>query len=151
MLQETTKLLKRTFPSHFLPRLNDGQAKELRSVITNKAVDIAYDLTKIYNSICDSELNVGLKFLKEDFCTFQKNLFELCKLSNEQKTSALVSTIYSELEFFIDSLEQLDYSRRNCVLFQGIANNAASLLFNFKKSQYKKLLDDLTQLKQSIA
>lgn len=143
--------MKYTLPTHFLPRLNDEQARELRRVTASKAVDIGYDLSKIYNAICDTELNVGYKFLEEDFGTFQKNLLELFKLSKDSNTLALVYIIYSELESLCGSLKQLEYSRRNCVLLQGIVNQAASLLYKYKRSQYKKLLDDVAQLKQSIA
>lgn len=144
-------MVKYNFPSTFLPSFNDEQANELRRVMSSRAVDIGYDLSKIYNAITDTELKVGFKFLEEDFGTIQKNLFELCKLSNEQKTATLVSVIYSELAFLSDSLKQLEYSRRNCLLLKGIVSHAAALLFEFKESQYKELLDDLAQLKQSIA
>lgn len=144
-------MVKNSFPSHFLPRLNDEQANELRHVIASRVVDINADLSDFKRAAYGDELNRVVKRLEADYADFKKNFFELCKTTNEQKTATLVSVLYSQFAEIDGAIERLDDCRRNPVLFQLVVNYAASLLYRFKKSKYNELIGYVSELKQRIA
>lgn len=144
-------MVKNSSPSHFLPRLNDEQANELRRVIASRVVDINADLSDFKRAAYGDELNRVVKRLEADYADFQKNFFELCKLTNEQKTATLVSSIWACFAEIDGTIERLDDSRKNPVLFQLIVNYSAALLYKFKKSQYNELIGYVSELKQRIA
>lgn len=144
-------MVKYSFPSHFLPRLNDEQQRELRHVIASRVVDINADLSDFNRAAYGEELNRVVKRLEADYADFQKNFFELCKTTNEQKTATLVSSIWACFSEIDGVIERLDDSRKNPVLFQLVVNYAASLLYRFKKSKYNELVGYVSELKQRIA
>ena len=144
-------MVKYNFPSHFLPRLDDEQAKLLRRDISIIVEHINTDLAEFVESSSWEDFRRVDNQLKEHYGEFQKNFLELRMYMNEQKTAALVSVINSQFVEIDGVLGELGNGWTNWRLFKSTVNNAASLLFRFKKSQYKKLLDEVQQLKQRIA
>ena len=144
-------MVKNSFPSHFLPRLDDEQAKLLRRDISTIVEHINTDLAEFVESSSWEDFRRVDNQLKEHFGEFQKKFFEIRMYMNEPKTETLVRVVNSQFVKIDGVLGVLGNGWTNWRLFKSIVNNAASLLFRFKKSQYKKLLDEVQELKQRIA
>lgn len=122
----------------------------LRRDISTIVEHINADLAEFVESSSWEDFRRVDNQLKEHYGEFQKKFFKLCMYMNEQKTATLVSVVNSQFVEIDGVLGVLGNGWTNWRLFKSIVNTASSLLFRFKKSQYKKLIDDVAQLKQRI-
>lgn len=148
MLPETKMLLKRTFPSHFLPRLSNPEQKAIRKEITNRVIGINNSSNNLTHGTWEEERRKNQERFALNFEEFQKGLSKLHKTIYDQRTSTLVSTIYWDLALIGDVKEYLRAIDTNYELLRSIVNKAASLLYSFKKSEYKRFINELSMLKQ---
>ena len=139
------------FPSEFTPQLDGKKQAELRQEIADIALDINwYSHNLKYSSYFDD-----IKFEKGRICcafyAIQRKASKLCKTTDEQNTTALVSHISSELSLLGDVKKYLDANYKNYELIRRIVNYASGLLFHFKEHEYNLFNDYMSQLKQRIA
>ena len=144
-------MVKINLPSHFIPRLNSDEQKDIRQEITNRALDINIYKTTIDRTGHYDEWRRATNSICEAFSVIQDKAGELCLTTDERKTATLTSTIYSELALLGDVRTYLDANDKNYELLRRIVNYASSLLYGFKKSNYNLFCDYVSQLKQSIA
>ena len=142
---------KINLPSHFIPRLNSDEQKDIRQEITNRALDINIYKTTIDRTGHYNERKFATDRICEAFSVIQNKAGALCLMTDERKTATLTSTIYSEFALLDDVRKYLDANDKNYELIRRIVNYASSLLYGFKKSEYNLFMDYMTQLKQSIA
>ena len=138
-------------PSHFIPRLNSEEQKDIRQEIADRALDINFYKTTIDRTGHYDERRRATNSICEAFSVIQDKAGELCLTTDERKTATLTSTIYSELALLGDVRTYLDANDKNYELLRRIVNYASSLLYGFKKSEYNLFCDYMSQLKQSIA
>ena len=143
-------MVKINLPSHFIPRLNSDEQKDIRQEITNRALDINIYKTTIDRTGHYDEWRRATNSICEAFSVIQDKAGELCLTTDERKTATLTSTIYSELALLGDVRTYLDANDKNYELLRRIVNYASSLLYGFKKSNYNLFCDYVSQLKQSI-
>ena len=144
-------MVKINLPSHFIPRLNSDEQKDIRQEITNRALDINIYKTTIDRTGHYNERKFATDRICEAFSVIQNKAGALCLMTDERKTATLTSTIYSEFALLDDVRKYLDANDKNYELIRRIVNYASSLLYGFKKSEYNLFMDYMTQLKQSIA
>ena len=144
-------MVKINLPSHFIPRLNSDEQKDIRQEITNRALDINIYKTTIDRTGHYNERKFATDRICEAFSVIQNKAYALCLTTDERKTATLTSTIYSEFALLGDVRKYLDANDKNYELIRRIVNYASSLLYGFKKSEYNLFMDYMTQLKQSIA
>ena len=143
-------MVKINLPSHFIPRLNSDEQKDIRQEITNRALDINLYKTTIDRTGHYNERKFATDRICEAFSVIQDKAGALCLTTDERKTATLTSTIYSEFAQLDDVRKYLDANDKNYELIRRIVNYASSLLYGFKKSQYNLFIDYMTQLKQNI-
>ena len=143
-------MVKINLPSHFIPRLNSDEQKDIRQEITNRALDINFYKTTIDRTGHYDEWRRATNSICEAFSAIQDKAGELCLTTDERKTATLTSTIYSELVLLGDIRMYLDANDKNYELLRRVVNYASSLLYGFKKSNYNLFCDYVSQLKQSI-
>ena len=153
MLPETTMLLKRTFPSHFLPEIGTRYEKELRD-------NMAKEVLRITRAAINIEKNWETGDFGEDYdeiywaCVgLQK---KIDKLEEDQKgagdnTQILVRAIWSVINRLWGVNEYLRADKTSYKLVRSIAYLSVHLLYGFKKSDYKLLLENVSKLEQILA
>lgn len=144
-------MVKINLPSHFLPRLSNPEQKAIRKEITDRALGINDGSNNLAFGSFEDERKKAKERFALNFEEFLKGLSKLHKAIYDQKTSTLVSTIYWDLALIGDVKEYLCAIDTNYELLRSIVNNAAGLLYRFKKSEYKRFIDELSILKQRIA
>ena len=144
-------MVKINLPSHFIPRLNSDEQKDIRQEITNRALDINIYKTTIDRTGHYNERKFATDRICEAFSVIQNKAGALCLTTDERKTATLTSTIYSEFALLDDVRKYLDANDKNYELIRRIVNYASSLLFEFKEYEYNLFNDYMSQLKQSIA
>ena len=143
-------MVKINLPSHFLPRLSNPEQKAIRKEITDRVLGINDDSNNLTLGTWEEERRKNKERLALNFEEFLKGLSKLHKTIHDQKTSTLVSTIYWDLALIGDVKEYLRAIDTNYELLRSIVNNAAGLLYRFKKSEYKRFINELSILKQRI-
>ena len=141
-------MVKINLPSHFLPRISSLEQKAIRKEITDRALGINGGLDNLTFGSFEDEREKAKERFALNFEEFLKGLSKLHKTIYDQKTSTLVSTIYWDLALIGDVKEYLCAIDTNYELLRSIVNNAAGLLYRFKKSEYKRLVNELSILKQ---
>lgn len=144
-------MVTNNLPSHFLPRLSNPEQKAIRKEITDRALGINGGSNNLTFGSFEDERKKAKERFALNFEEFLKGLSKLHKTIHDQKTSTLVSTIYWDLALIGDVKEYLCSIDTNYELLRSIVNNAAGLLYRFKKSEYKRFIDELSILKQRIA
>ena len=144
-------MVKINLPSHFIPRLNSDEQKDIRQEITNRALDINIYKTTIDRTGHYNERKFATDRICEAFSVIQNKAGALCLTTDERKTATLTSTIYSEFALLDDVRKYLDANDKNYELIRRIVNYASSLLYGFKKSEYNLFRKKMKKLKQSIA
>lgn len=144
-------MVKINLPSHFIPRLNSEEQKDIRQEIANRALDINIYKTTIDRTGHYNERKFATDRICEAFSVIQNKAGALCLTTDERKTATLTSIIYSEFALLDDVRKYLDANDKNYELLRRIVNYASSLLYGFKKSDYNLFCDYMSQLKQSIA
>ena len=144
-------MVKINLPSHFLPRLSNPEQKAIRKEITDRVLGINGGSNNLTFGSFEDERKKAKERFALNFEEFLKGLSKLHKTIYDQKTSTLVSTIYWDLALIGDVKEYLCALDTNYELLRSIVNNAAGLLYRFKKSEYKRFIDELSMLKQRIA
>lgn len=144
-------MVKTNLPSHFLPRLLNPEQKAIRKEITDRVLGINNGSINLTTGTWEEERREKKERFALNFDEFLKGLSKLHKTINDQKTSTLVSTIYWDLVLIGDVKKYLCAIDTNYELLRSIVNNAAGLLYRFKKSEYKRFIDELSILKQRIA
>ena len=153
MLPETTMILKRTFPSHFLPEIDTGYQRELRD-------KMAKDVLRITRAAINIEKNWETGNFGEDYdeiywaCVgLQK---KIDKLEDDNKgardnTQTLVRAMWSVINCLFNVNEYLRADKTAYKLVRSIAYLSVHLLYGFKKSDYKLLLENVSKLEQILA
>lgn len=151
MLPETTTLLKRTFPSHFLPEINTRYQKELRD-------KMAKDVLRITRAAINIEKNWETGDFGEDFdeiywaCVgLQKKIDKLEEDVEGEKTRSLVRAMCNVINCLWGVNEYLIADKTSYKLVRSIAYLSVHLLYGFKKSDYKLLLGNVSKLEQILA
>ena len=153
MLPETTMILKRTFPSHFLPKIDTLYQKELRD-------KMAKDVLRITRAAINIEKNWKTGDFGDDYneiywacVSLQKRIDEL---EDDHKgagdnTETLVRAMWSVINCLWGVNEYLNADKTSYKLVRSIAYLSVHLLYGFKKSDYKLLLENVSKLKQILA
>ena len=151
MLPETTMILKRTFPSHFLPEIDTRYQRELRD-------KMAKDVLRITSAAINIEKNWETGDFGEDFdeiywaCVgLQKKIDKLEEDVGGKNTRTLVHTMRSVINCLYNVNEYLYTDNTSYKLVRSIAYLSVHLLYGFKKSDYKLLLENVSKLKQILA
>ena len=151
MLPETTMILKRTFPSHFLPEIDTRYQRELRD-------KMAKDVLRITSAAINIEKNWETGDFGEDFdeiywaCVgLQKKIDKLEEDVGGENTRTLVRTMCSVMNCMYNVNEYLHVDNTSYRLVRSIAYLSVHLLYGFKKSDYKLLLENVSKLKQILA
>ena len=144
-------MVKINLPSHFLPRLSNPEQKAIRKEITDRVLGINDGSNNLTLGTWEEERRKNKERFALNFEEFLKGLSNLHKTIYDQKTSTLVSIIYWDLALIGDVKEYLYAIDTNYELLKSIVNNASGLLYRFKKSEYKRFVDELSILKQRIA
>ena len=151
MLPETTMILKRTFPSHFLPEIDTRYERELRD-------KMAKDVLRITRAAINIEKNQETGDFGEDFdeiywaCVDLKRKID--KLEEDvggKNTRTLVRAMCSVINCLFSVNEYLRADNTSYRLVRSIAYMSVHLLYGFKKSDYKLLLENVSKLKQILA
>ena len=151
MLPETTTLLKRTFPSHFLPEIDTRYQRELRD-------KMAKYVLRITRAAINIEKNWETGDFGEDFdeiywaCVgLQKRIDELEEDVGDENTRTMVRAIWSVIICLYNVNEYLHADKTSYKLVRSIAYLSVHLLYGFKRSDYKLLLENLSKLEQILA
>ena len=151
MLPETTKLLKRTFPSHFLPEIDTRYQRELRD-------KMAKDVLRITRAAINIEKNQDTGDFGEDFdeiywaCVgLQKKIDKLEEDVGGENTRTLARAMCSVMNCLYNVNEYLRVDNTSYRLVRSIAYLSVHLLYGFKKSDYKILLENVSKLKQILS
>lgn len=153
MLPETKTLLKRTFPSHFLPDISTRYQKELRD-------NMAKDVLRITRAAINIEKNWETGNFGEDY----SEIYWACvglqkkidKLEDDRKgagdnTQTLVRAMWSVINCLFNVNEYLRADKTSYKLVRSIAYMSVHLLYGFKRSDYKLLLENVSKLEQILA
>ena len=153
MLPETTMILKRTFPSHFLPKIDTRYQRELRDKMTKDVLRITR-----------AAINIEKNWKTGDFGDDYNEIYLACvglqkkidKLEEDNKgvgdnTQTLVRAMWSVINCLFNVNEYLRADKTSYKLVRSIAYLSVHLLYHFKKSDYKLLLDNVSKLKQILA
>ena len=153
MLPETTMLLKRTFPSHFLPEIDTRYQRELRD-------KMAKDVLRITRAAINIEKNWEKGDCGEDF----NEIYWACvglqkkidKLEEDHKgagdnTQTLVRAMWSVINCLLNVNEYLRADKTSYKLVRSIAYFSVHLLYGFKKSDYKLLLENVSKLERILS
>ena len=143
-------MVKINLPSEFEPQLNSKKQQKLRQEIADIALDINHYSHNLKWSSYLKDINFEKGRISCAFYAIQNKAAKLCKTTDEQNTTTLVSYISSELSMIGDVRKYLDANYKNYELIRRIVNYASSLLYGFKKSNYNLFCDYVSQLKQSI-
>ena len=150
MLPETTMILKRTFPSHFLPEIDTRYERELRD-------KMAKDVLRITRAAINIEKNQATGDFGEDFdeiywaCVGLKRKID--KLEEDvggKNTRTLVRAMCSVINCLFSVNEYLRADNTSYRLVRSIAYMSVHLLYGFKKSDYKLLLENVSKLEQIL-
>ena len=151
MLPETAMLLKRTFPSHFLPEINTRYQKELRD-------NMAKDVLSITRASINIEKNLETDNFGKDYdeiywaCVgLQKKINKLEEDVGDEKTRTLVRAMWGIINSLWGVNEYLRADNTSYKLVRSIAYLSVHLLYGFKKSDYKLLLENVSKLEQILA
>ena len=106
-------MVKINLPSHFIPRLNSDEQKDIRQEITNRALDINIYKTTIDRTGHYNERKFATDRICEAFSVIQNKAGALCLTTDERKTATLTSTIYSEFALLDDIRKYLDANDKN--------------------------------------
>lgn len=153
MLPETKKILKRTFPSHFLPEIDTRYQRELRD-------KMAKDVLRITSAA----INIEKNWETGDFGEYFDDIYWACvglqkkfdKLEDDHKgagdnTQTLVRAMWSITNCLSSVNEYLRVDNTSYRLVRSIAYLSVHLLYGFKKSDYKLLLENMSKLEQILA
>lgn len=151
MLPETAMLLKRTFPSHFLPEINTRYQRELRD-------KMAKDVLRITRAAINIEKNWETGDFGKDYdeiywaCVgLQKKIDKLEEDVGDEKTRTLVRAMWGIINSLWGVNEYLRADNTSYKLVRSIAYLSVHLLYGFKKSDYKLLLENVSKLEQILA
>ena len=151
MLPETAMLLKRTFPSHFLPEINTRYQRELRD-------NMAKDVLRITRAAINIEKNWETGDFGKDYdemywaCVgLQKKIDKLEEDVEDEKTRTLVRAMWGIVNSLWGVNEYLRADNTSYKLVRSIAYLSVHLLYGFKKSDYKLLLENVSKLEQILA
>ena len=144
-------LLKRTFPSHYLPKFTMDYTKKLREQLVK-------DVLRINSAAANIEKNWDTGDFGEDFeeincacIAIEHKLDKIEEHTADEKTRALVWEIWRQFGHTWHVTEYLYADKTSYKLVRSIANLSAHLLYNFKRSDYKLLLENVSKLKQILA
>ena len=153
MLPETKTILKRTFPSHFLPEIDTRYQRELRNKMTK-------DVLRITSSV----INIEKNWETGDFGQYFDEIYWACvglqkkfdELEDDHKgagdnTQTLVRAMCSVINCLYNVNEYLYADKTSYKLVRSIAYMSVHLLYGFKKSDYKLLLENVYKLEQILA
>ena len=150
MLPETAMLLKRTFPSHFLPEINTRHQRELRD-------NMAKDVLRITSAAINIEKNWETGDFGKDYdeiywaCVgLQKKIDKLEEDVGDEKTRTLVRAMWGIINSLWGVNEYLRADNTSYKLVRSIAYLSVHLLYGFKKSDYKLLLENVSKLEQIL-
>lgn len=150
MLPETAMLLKRTFPSHFLPEINTRYQRELRD-------KMAKDVLSITRASINIEKNWETGDFGKDYdeiywaCVgLQKKIDKLEEDVEDEKTRTLVRAMWGIVNSLWGVNEYLRADNTSYKLVRSIAYLSVHLLYGFKKSDYKLLLENVSKLEQIL-
>lgn len=152
MLPETTMILKRTFPSHFLPDISTLYQRDIRG---NMAKDVL--------RITRAAINIEKNWETGNFCEDFNEIYWACvglqkkidKLEDDHRgacdnTETLVRAMWSVINCLFNVNEYLHADNTSYKLVRSIAYLSVHLLYHFKKSDYKLLLDNVSKLEQIL-
>ena len=153
MLPKTTTLLKRTSPSHFLPEIDTRYQRELRD-------NMAKDVLRITRAAINIERNWETGDFGKDYdeiywaCVGLQKKFD--KLEDDHKgagdnTQTLVRAMCSVINCLYNVNEYLYADNTSYKLVRSIAYMSIHLLYGFKRSDYKLLLENVSKLEQILA
>lgn len=137
-------------PSHFLPKLTTNYQRYFTKKITQAVLRINSNTTNIERAKTEIERIEAYFCIHYDFIGIQNILLKLTNSTDDKKTSTLVSSIWTELDELKAPMYYLRANNTNYQLIKSIANNISGLLYNFKKSNYKRLFETINELKQTI-
>ena len=150
MLPETAMILKRTFPSHFLPEINTRYQRELRD-------NMAKDVLSITRASINIEKNLETGDFGKDYdeiywaCVgLQKKIDKLEEDVGDEKTRTLVRAMWGIVNSLWGVNEYLRADNTSYKLVRSIAYLSVHLLYGFKKSDYKLLLENVSKLEQIL-
>lgn len=150
MLPETAMLLKRTFPSHFLPEINTRYQREMRD-------NMAKDVLRITRAAINIEKNWETGDFGKDYdeiywaCVgLQKKIDKLEEDVGDEKTRTLVRAMCGIINSLWGVNEYLRADNTSYKLVRSIAYLSVHLLYRFKKSDYKLLLENVSKLEQIL-
>ena len=151
MLPETTMLLKRTFPSHFLPEIDTRYLRELRD-------KMAKDVLRITRAAINIEKNWEIGDFDKDYdeiywaCVgLQKKIDKLEEDVVGENTRTLARAMCSVINCLYNVNEYLYADNTSYKLVRSIAYMSVHLLYGFKRSDYKLLLENVSKLEQILA
>ena len=148
MLPETTMLLKRTFPSHFLPEIDTRYQRELRDKMSKDVLRITRAAINIEKNWETGDFG---KDYAEIYCAcvgLQKKIDKLEEDVAGEKTQTLVRAMWSVINRLLGVNEYLRADNTSYKLVRSIAYLSVHLLYGFKKSDYKLLLENVSKLEQ---
>ena len=151
MLPETKTLLKRTFPSHFLPEIDTRYQRELRD-------KMAKDVLRITRAAINIEKNWETGDFGKDYdeiywaCVgLQKKIDKLEEDVGGENTRTLVRAMWNIINCLFNVNEYLRVDNTSYRLVRSIAYLSVHLLYGFKKSDYKLILENVSKLEQILA
>ncbi len=137
-------------PSHFLPKLTTDYQRYYTKKITQAVLRINSNTDNIERSKTEIERIEACFCIDCDFIGIQNILLSLINSTDDKNTSTLISSIWTELGELKAPMYYLRANNTNYQLIKSIANNISGLLYNFKKSNYKRLFETINELKQTI-
>ena len=144
-------LLKRSYPSHFLPKFTMDYTKKLRE-------QLAKDVLRINSAAANIEKNWETENFGDDFeeinwacIAIEHKLDKLEEHTADEKTRALIWEIWRQFGKTWHVTDYLYADKTSYKLVRSIAYLSVHLLYGFKKSDYKLLLENVSKLEQILA
>lgn len=141
---------KNNLPSHFLPKLVTNYQRYFTKKITQAVLRINSNTTNIERAKTEIERIEAYFCIHYDFIGIQNILLSLINSTDDKNTSILVSSVWTELSELKAPMYYMRANNTNYQLIKSIANNISGLLYNFKKSNYKRFFETVNELKQTI-
>ena len=150
MLPETAMLLKRTFPSHFLPEINTRYQRELRDKMAKDVLSITRASINIEKNWETGDFGKDYDEMYLACAGLQKKIDKLEEDVGDEKTRTLVRAMWGIVNSLWGVNEYLRADNTSYKLVRSIAYLSVHLLYGFKKSDYKLLLENVSKLEQIL-
>lgn len=145
---EKIMLLKRTFPSHFLPKFTMDYTKKLREQLTKDVLRINCAAANIEKNWEAGNFGDDFEEINRACIAIEHKLDKLEEHTADEKTRAIVWNIWRQFGKTWHVTEYLYADKTSYKLVRSIAYLSVHLLYEFKRSDYKLLLDNVSKLKQ---